>query len=57
MLFGRESHRLAQFVARLNVVELRLKKLRLGVEFLSDSTFGLRAERLALLELLRGDTT
>jgi|HubBroStandDraft_3_1064219.scaffolds.fasta_scaffold30288_3 hypothetical protein len=56
-LFGRESHRLTQFVARLNVVELRLKKLRLGVEFLSDSTIGLRAERLALLELLRGDPT
>src|SRR5271168_5060623 len=54
-LFRSEPNCLNHFVARLDVIKLRLKQPGLGVEFLSDSGIGLRWESLTSFELLCGD--
>ena len=45
-----------QFVVRLNVIKLRRKKQRLGVELLGNSCIGLGPESLTSFELLRGNS-
>src|SRR5271156_935105 len=54
-LFRREPNCLNHFVARLDVIKLRLKQPGLGAKFLSDSGIRLRWQSLTLFELLCGD--
>ena len=55
MSFGCLAHGFDHFVARLDVVQLRLQQQSFGVEFVGGGGVRLRTERGAFLQLLNGD--